>query len=95
MNVIYYYVFIHLQRLAGATLLVFANKQDLPGAVSAEEIRDVIIKYLIQNSQLSYILEYKIKFKFIAFTYLSLNTLSKFLASFPSYFTKKIDVNIG
>lgn len=27
--------------LAGATLLVFANKQDLPGALSAEEIRDV------------------------------------------------------
>ena len=30
-----------MQRLAGATLLVFANKQDLPGALSAEEIRDV------------------------------------------------------
>jgi len=29
------------QRLAGATLLVFANKQDLPGALSVEEIRDV------------------------------------------------------
>jgi hypothetical protein len=27
--------------LAGATLLVFANKQDLPGALSSEEIRDV------------------------------------------------------
>lgn len=30
-----------LQRLYGATLLVFANKQDLPEALSAEEIRDV------------------------------------------------------
>ena len=29
------------QRLAGATLLVFANKQDLPGALSAEDIRQV------------------------------------------------------
>lgn len=29
------------QRLAGATLLVFANKQDLPGALEAEEIRKV------------------------------------------------------
>lgn len=29
------------QRLAGATLLVFANKQDLPGALSSEEIRQV------------------------------------------------------
>jgi len=29
------------QRLAGATLLVFSNKQDLPGALHAEEIRDV------------------------------------------------------
>ena len=30
-----------LQRLAGATLLVFANKQDLPGALSKEAIREV------------------------------------------------------
>lgn len=29
------------QRLAGATLLVFANKQDLPGALSKEAIREV------------------------------------------------------
>ena len=35
--------FVFTQRLAGATLLVFANKQDLPGALSAEEIRDVSI----------------------------------------------------
>eukprot|EP00731_Ephydatia_muelleri_P027711 Em0019g584a len=27
------------ERLAGATLLVFANKQDLPGALSAEDIK--------------------------------------------------------
>ncbi|CAD5122488.1 DgyrCDS10911 [Dimorphilus gyrociliatus] len=27
------------ERLAGATLLVFANKQDLPGAMSGEEIK--------------------------------------------------------
>jgi hypothetical protein len=32
-----------LQRLAGATLLVFANKQDLPGSLSAENIRQVSI----------------------------------------------------
>ncbi|KAJ9578781.1 hypothetical protein L9F63_004989 [Diploptera punctata] len=30
------------ERLAGATLLVFSNKQDLPGALTAEEIRDVL-----------------------------------------------------
>ncbi|KAK2709891.1 hypothetical protein QYM36_013542 [Artemia franciscana] len=30
------------ERLAGATLLVFANKQDLPGAMKAEEIRDIL-----------------------------------------------------
>lgn len=35
------YILLFNQRLAGATLLVFANKQDLPGALSAEEIRDV------------------------------------------------------
>lgn len=28
------------ERLAGATLLVLANKQDLPGALSAQEIKD-------------------------------------------------------
>jgi len=30
------------ERLLGATLLVFANKQDLPGSLSPEEIRDVL-----------------------------------------------------
>lgn len=33
------------QRLAGATLLIFANKQDLPGALSAEEIKEVCFCY--------------------------------------------------
>lgn len=31
------------QRLAGATLLVFANKQDLPGSLSASEIKEVCL----------------------------------------------------
>lgn len=35
------YFHLYLQRLAGATLLVFANKQDLPGALSAKDIREV------------------------------------------------------
>ncbi|XP_065882453.1 ADP-ribosylation factor-like protein 2 [Dysidea avara] len=30
------------ERLAGATLLVFANKQDLPGSLSAEEIKECL-----------------------------------------------------
>lgn len=30
------------ERLAGATLLIFSNKRDLPGALLAEEIRDVL-----------------------------------------------------
>eukprot|EP00043_Microstomoeca_roanoka_P003689 m.45242 g.45242 ORF g.45242 m.45242 type:complete len:185 (+) comp12165_c0_seq4:38-592(+) len=30
------------ERLAGASLLVFANKQDLPGALSSDTIRDVL-----------------------------------------------------
>lgn len=30
-----------IKRLAGATLLVFANKQDLGGSMTLEEIRDV------------------------------------------------------
>lgn len=33
--------FLYFQRLAGATLLIFANKQDLPGALSAEDIKEV------------------------------------------------------
>ena len=41
------------QRLAGATLLVFANKQDLPGAMSAEEIRVVCIFVLMQYVYIS------------------------------------------
>jgi ADP-ribosylation factor-like protein 2 len=39
----------YFQMLGGATLLVFANKQDLPGALSAEEIRDVSIFLIIRN----------------------------------------------
>ncbi|CAM6053410.1 unnamed protein product [Sphagnum tenellum] len=30
------------ERLLGATLLVFANKQDLPGSLSAEEIQEIL-----------------------------------------------------
>ncbi|KAF1333508.1 Adp-ribosylation factor-like protein 2, partial [Globisporangium splendens] len=30
------------QKLAGATLLIFANKQDLPGALTASEIADYL-----------------------------------------------------
>ena len=33
--------YLPLQRLLGATLLVFANKQDLPGALTAAEIKEV------------------------------------------------------
>lgn len=32
------------ERLAGATLLVLANKQDVPGALSSKEIKDVSLK---------------------------------------------------
>ncbi|XP_054715746.1 ADP-ribosylation factor-like protein 2 [Uloborus diversus] len=30
------------ERLSGATLLVFANKQDLPGALTSEDIKDLM-----------------------------------------------------
>ncbi|KAI1295679.1 ADP-ribosylation factor-like protein 2 [Halotydeus destructor] len=30
------------ERLLGATLLIFANKQDLPGSLSSEEIRELL-----------------------------------------------------
>lgn len=41
LGVMLFLVLSPLQRLAGATLLVFANKQDLPGALSKEAIREV------------------------------------------------------
>ncbi|XP_013389195.1 ADP-ribosylation factor-like protein 2 [Lingula anatina] len=37
------------ERLAGATLLVFANKQDLPGALPAEEIKEALELDLIKT----------------------------------------------
>ena len=36
-----------LQRLTGATLLVFANKQDLPGALKANEIKEVWNTFIV------------------------------------------------
>ena len=39
----------YFQRLLGATLLVFANKQDLPGSLSSEEIKEVSIHKIIQE----------------------------------------------
>lgn len=38
------------ERLAGATLLVLANKQDVPGALSSKEIKDVSIIHLNEIS---------------------------------------------
>ena len=35
------YNLLFLKRLAGATLLVFANKQDIAGSLTSEEIREV------------------------------------------------------
>lgn len=40
----------YFQRLAGATLLIFANKQDLPGALSSEEIKEVYFRNITQNT---------------------------------------------
>ncbi|XP_054258695.1 ADP-ribosylation factor-like protein 2 isoform X2 [Macrosteles quadrilineatus] len=34
--------FLNIERLLGATLLVFANKQDLPGSLTSEEIKTVV-----------------------------------------------------
>lgn len=48
-------VLLQEERLAGATLLVLANKQDLPGSLSAQEIKDVHINLLKCNLCLRYI----------------------------------------
>ena len=42
LSTIVYFCSSSLKRLAGATLLVFANKQDLPGSLKAEGIRDAL-----------------------------------------------------
>ena len=45
------------ERLLGATLLVFANKQDLPGALGMDEIREVkILKLPILNGNVGVLL---------------------------------------
>lgn len=44
------------ERLAGATLLVLANKQDLPGALTASEIKEVIIYIVIISTDKNYTL---------------------------------------
>nr|CAH7738606.1 unnamed protein product [Callosobruchus chinensis] len=36
------FVLLQEERLSGATLLIFANKQDLPGACNKEELRDIL-----------------------------------------------------
>ena len=35
-----------IKRLAGATLIVFANKQDIPGSLSSDEISQVYASYV-------------------------------------------------
>lgn len=39
--------YVLFQRLAGASLLVFANKEDLPGSMTDAEIRDVRLSFLL------------------------------------------------
>ncbi|XP_065168465.1 ADP-ribosylation factor-like protein 2 [Atheta coriaria] len=36
------HILLQEERLAGATLLVLANKQDLPGACTADELKDIL-----------------------------------------------------
>ena len=43
----------HILTGSGATLLVFANKQDLPGALTFEEIKQVLYSVLYINIMLN------------------------------------------
>lgn len=47
------------ERLAGATLLVLANKQDLPGALTANEIKEVIVYIVITSTDKNHITSYR------------------------------------
>lgn len=42
-----------LQRLAGATVLIFANKQDVNGAMTQDEIKDVSIVVPSTDAQIT------------------------------------------
>lgn len=43
------YKLLQEERLQGASLLIFANKQDLPGALSSAEIADVLELHSIKT----------------------------------------------
>lgn len=43
------HILLEEERLAGATLLILANKQDLPGALSSQEISEVTYIILFIN----------------------------------------------
>lgn len=61
------------ERLAGATLLVLANKADLPGALSLQEIREVRQKHMffvIYTYKLIYSKTNKCKSSLCAFSYM-------------------------
>jgi len=49
------------EKLAGATLLILANKQDLPGSLSAAEIKKVEHDYSACSHQVDTMLELEIK----------------------------------
>jgi ADP-ribosylation factor-like protein 2 len=46
----YHFLFFILQKLAGSSLLIFANKQDLCGALSFEEISDALDLHSVEMS---------------------------------------------
>lgn len=50
-NILILFVFLTMliQRLSGASLLVFANKQDIQGALSPDEIAKVSVLLLINK----------------------------------------------
>jgi signal recognition particle receptor subunit beta len=50
----YMFNLIQLKKLAGATLLVLCNKQDINGALKVSEIKDVSI-YIIDINKFSFI----------------------------------------
>lgn len=63
------------ERLAGATLLVLANKQDVPGALSSKDIKDVCISNFQLNFQVQTHLITQISFFGFIFQILELDKI--------------------
>ena len=82
-----FFLFFEMQRLAGATLLVFANKQDVEGAMTADQIKTVsrlntflICKYLFL------VIDFNLRSDFFLFSFSLFHSLQILFCLFLFHF---------